>query len=206
MFDEKRLLKSVQTAEKGGITMSFSGENVYLVGQSWMAVTTWRRIREEYRGLLGHIVEVLGYFPENETVNVRKEKGKYMLSPVLAEVAAGEIAFFCEREREWPVQFTGLHWNGTLVQDQAGRIYRCALRGPHLPGDPQLTDGRKLVTRDLDADEAVFEIAYRAGEDSTDREKELWDHLESVRWTRWDGDGAEEWEQTEIEEEEDGTV
>ena len=185
MFDEKRLLKAVQTAEKGGLAMTFSGESVYIRATSWMAVTTWERIKEDYRALLGHIVEVLGRIPENESLKITKGKGGYDVQPELPEVAAGEIAFYAETDREWPVKHTGLYWSGALLQDRTGRIWRCVGRGPHLAGEPALTDGCKAVTRDLDIDEAVYEIAYRAREDSPERERELWKHLESVMWTDW---------------------
>ena len=192
MFEERRLVKAVQTAEKGGVALTFSGESVYIRATSWMAVTTWERIKEDYRALLGHIVEVLGYIPENESLRILKEKGAYAVQPELPEVAAGEIAFFLEEDREWPVKPTGLYWSGALLQDRTGRIWRCGMRGPHLAGDPALTDGCKAVTRDRDTDEAVFEIAYRAREDSPEKERELWAHLESVMWTAWPDDRTED--------------
>lgn len=74
MFDEKRLMRAVTSAEKGGIMMMFSGSGVYLVAENWMAQTTMDAVREHYRGLLGHLAEVLEYIPENEAVKILREK------------------------------------------------------------------------------------------------------------------------------------
>lgn len=199
MFDGKRLLKSVERAERQGITMMFSGDTVYLLTDNWMAVTTWDNPLRHYRELLGHLVEVLGYIPEDETVKVLKAKGEYVTEHVLSEVAAGEIAYFGAHEQEWPLLYTELHWNGSLFQDQSRRIYRCRMAGPHLSGDVSLTDGGKLMTRDRDTDEAVYEIAYRPTYEAPERERELWEHLESVWWVDWKGDCIDDWEQEEMQ-------
>lgn len=203
MFNEKLLLQAVKAAEKGGLALTVSGDSVYLRAQTWMAVTTWRQIREHYRALLGHIAEATGYVPKDENLTVWREKGGYTVSAVVPEVAAGEIAFFCEYDREWPVQYTGLRWDCALVQDRTGRIWRCGMRAPHLAGDLGMTDGGKVISRDEDTGEAVYEIAYRAREDSPERERNLWQHLESVAWCRWTGEDPDEIEgQYEIGEDE----
>lgn len=199
MFDAKRLLKSVERAEKRGITMTISGNAVYLVTDSWLAMTTWDNILRYYRELLGHLVEVLGRIPADETVKVLRAKGDYVVEAVMQEVAAGDIAFMAEHGKEWPLQNTGLYWRGSMYQDQSKRIYRCQVQGPHLDGDVFLTDGKKLMTRDWDTDEAVFEIAYRPTYEAPERELQLWEHLESVWWVDWKGDCIDDWEQEEME-------
>lgn len=203
MFDGKRLLKILQREEKSGIILIFSETEMIMLTDGWMAVTTRENLLKEYREVLGHIVEVLGYIPEAECVSILKTKGDYCIEHPLPEVIAENVSAFRVFTDCRPVQYTGLSYGGPLLQDGLGEIRRCLAVGPNPGGKPVLTDSDIVVFKDVSAGEEAYYTSFRPREDiSSQRKIELWAHLESVSWNVWEpqeADGEVEG-QTELEE------
>lgn len=187
MFDERRLLKSIEQEEKGGVTLIFDEITFTVIGHRWIAETLRGRLMNSYRSVLGHLVEILGYIPENEILTIRKAKGQYTVENIMPEVAAEIVAGYELHETERPVQNTGLSYGGTLWQDGMRTIHRCSVAGPYPGGDAVLTEKDVLIFRDVSNREAAYYSAYRPRPDTaSEREMELWRHLESVDWNRWE--------------------
>ena len=187
MFDSRRLLKIIEREEKTGITLVFDDLKMHMLTEGWLAGTTRDHLMTDYREVLGHIVEVLGYIPDREIVSILKSRGVYVIQHPLPETVSESMAFFMRREREEPVQFTGLHYGGSLFQTADGVILRCAVTGPNPGGKPVLTDRERIVFRDVSNSEAAWYTTFRPREDiSSERDLELWRHLESVLWNEWE--------------------
>ena len=186
MFREKSLLKSIEAAEKYGVTMIFDEILFTVLTDGWLAETPRGRLTDEYRTVLGHIVEVLGYIPENEIVSVRKAKSDYVIERPLPEVISESVATFKAGRENCEVKYTGLTCGAPLYQTPRGKIVRCSVPGANPGFTPRLTDDGILISADSDNGEAVYCLTYRPREDiSTEREIELWRHLEAVQWNEW---------------------
>lgn len=187
MFDERRLLKSIEQEEKAGVTLVFDEITFSVIGHRWMAETTRARLIDKYRAVLGHIVEVLGYIPENEIVRVTKIKGDYKIENPMPEVVSEDIAEFMRRDRLEPVKHTGLFYGGDLYQTRDGVIRRRTVHAASAGGSPVLISERIIMSADSENNEATYYETDRPREDTaTDRGLMLWEHLESVLWNEWD--------------------
>ena len=200
MFDSKRLLKIIEREEKVGITLMFDEIMFTMITDRWLAETTRGRLMDEYREVLGHIVEVLGYIPENECVNILKSKGEYQITHPIPEVITDSICTFKLYSSDEPAQYTGLSYGGSLYQTRDGIIRRCVAAGPDPGGPPRITNTDILAMFDQSNTEAVYYTTFRPREDtSTEQVIKLWAHLEATKWNEWAAP-AEEPEQMEIEE------
>ena len=187
MFDEKKLLKSIELEEKAGVTLIFDEITFTVIGHRWVAETLRGHLMNDYRSVLGHLVEILGYIPENEILTIRKVRGEYAVENIMPEVAAEIVAGYELHETERPIQNTGLSYGGTLWQDGLRTIHRCSVNGPDPGGNAVLTEKDVLIFRDVSNGEAVYYNTYRPRPDTDDaRAMELWRHLESVDWNRWE--------------------
>ena len=187
MFDEKKLLKSIEQEEKAGVTLVFDEITFTVIGHRWIAETLRKHLMTDYRSVLGHLVEILGYIPENEIMTIRKIKGAYVVENIMPEVAAETVAGYEVHETERPIQNTGLSYGGTLWQDGLRTIHRCTVGGPYPGGNAVLTEKDVMIFRDVSNGEAAYYNTYRPRPDTaTDREMELWRHLESVDWNQWE--------------------
>ena len=195
MFDDGKLAKALAYEEKAGLVLSFNGEQVTAIGRDWMALFPQDLLRSNYRQTLGHLVEVLGYVPEVETLEIYKAKGEYIVERPLPEVVAEQAADYvdvplCE------VKYTDLRRFGKMLfQARRGRIYACTMRGPDLAtlGAPiVLTGADTLRWCDSNSGEELYRRAEHPREDShTEAELEAWDHLEAFDWCVWDEPDAD---------------
>lgn len=187
MFDEKRLLKAIEGAEKYGVTLIFDEIMFAVLTDGWLAETPRGRLLDEYRTVLGHIVEVLGYIPETEIVSIRKAKGEYVIERPLPEVISASVAMFKAGRETCEVKYTGLRFGDPLYQTRNGTIVRCPVPGANPGGKPRLTEHGVLISADSDNGEAVWCLTHRPRADmNSEREMQLWRHLEAVRWSEWD--------------------
>ena len=202
MFDSKRLLKIIEREERSGIVLIFDEIMFSVLADRWLAETTRGRLLDEYREVLGHIVEVLGYIPESEVVKVTKIKGEYVIEHPMPEVITVDVCRYKLYERDEPVQYTGLSYGGPLWQTADGTIRRCSAAGPDPGGRPVLTDREIMASFDRDNGEAAYYSTFRPREDISDeRTLELWAHLESVQWNEWARPAAEQGGEIEGQEE-----
>lgn len=190
MFDDGKLAKALVYEEKWGLVLSFDGEQVTAIGRDWMALFPQDLLRSNYRQTLGHLVEVLGYVPEVETLEIYKAKGEYIVERPLPEVVAEQAADYvnvplCE------VKYTNLRRFGKMLfQARRRRIYACSMRGPDLAtlGAPVvLTGADTLRWCDSNSGEELYRRAEHPREDShTQAELDAWDHLEAFAWCVWE--------------------
>ena len=194
--------------EKNGLTLSFDGEQMILIGREWLAIIPQYLLAEEYRQTLGHLVEVLGYVPETELLEIHKAKGEYVVDHPLQEVIGEHIGHFLGAEED-EAKYTGLHRNGrALWQIRTGAVFGCTMSGPHMNSrEVFLTECETLKWTDENTGEELYRTAERPREDEAPEGLlNLWNHLEAWSWCEWPEAGGETEEiegQTEIGEEED---
>ena len=188
MFDDGKLARAMAAEEKKGLTLSFDGDQMILIGKEWLAIIPYYRLREKYRQTLGHLVEVLGYVPEQEITEIVKAKGEYVVTHPLPEVVGEHIGHFLGAEED-EVKFTGLHRNGkALWQIRAGAIFGCSMNGPYLAEcrEVWLTERDTLKWTDENTGEEIYRLAERPREDeATEALLDLWNHLEGWSWCEW---------------------
>ena len=189
MFDDGKLAKALAYEEKSGLVLSFDGGQVTAIGRDWMALFPQDLLRSHYRQTLGHLVEVLGYVPEVETLEIYKAKGEYIVERPLPEVVASQAADYLEVPL-CKVKYTDLRRYGKMLfQAQRGRIYACSMRGPDLGSKSAvvLTGADTLRWCDENSGEELYRRAEHPREDShTEAELDAWDHLEAFAWCQWD--------------------
>lgn len=207
MFDDGKLARALAAEEKSGLTLSFDGEQMILIGREWMAMIPQDMLREKYRQTLGHLVEALGYVPERELLEIRKAKGEYVITHPLQEVIGEHVGHFLGREVA-EAKYTGLTRNGrALLQIRTGTIWACAMCGPGMSTDEvRLTEADTLKWTDENTGEELYRTVTRPREDdAAEVLLNLWNHLEAWSWCEWPKDEQDEIDgQEDLFEEEDG--
>lgn len=154
-----------------------------------MAVIQEIELRDRLRGTLGALVEMLGYIPGVETVQIVRSKGAFVVNTVLQEVVGEEIAGYIAEEDEVEIRPTGLRMGlNFLMQKRNGEIVGVTPRGPGLDVRRYaITPGGIVRQEDVDTGERLYRRGYRPRED-TDSEATLgkWRHLEAMSWCDWD--------------------
>ena len=195
MFDDGKLAKALAAEEKNGLILSFDGCQVLLIGKEWMACIPQHLLREKYRQTLGHLVEVLGYVPEQELLEIRKAKGEYVVTHPLQGVIGEHVGHYLGDEKR-EVKYTGLHRNGrALWQARAGTVYGCTMEGPYLKDSREvsLTWADTLKWTDENTGEELYRATERPREDeATEDLLNLWDHLEAWSWCEWPENAPDE--------------
>lgn len=188
MFDDGKLAKALAAEEKNGLILSFDGEQMILIGKEWMACIPQHLLREKYRQTLGHLVEALGYVPEQEICEIIKAKGEYFVNHPLPEVVGEHVGHYLGAEED-EAKFTGLTRAGrALYQIRPGAIFGCTMRGPYLRECREifLTERDTLKWTDENTGEELYRAAERPREeDCTEELLNLWTHLEAWSWCEW---------------------
>ena len=91
-FDDAALERALRAETKGGLTLCGGVSELTVIGCGWMAVIPEIELRDRLRGTLGALVEMLGYIPGMETVQIVRSKGAFVVNTVLPEVVGEEIA------------------------------------------------------------------------------------------------------------------
>ena len=189
MFEDGKLAKALAAEEKTGLVIQFNGEQITIIGRDWLALIPQCRLRECYRQTLGHLVEVLGYVPEVETLEIWKTKGEYSVDHPMPEVVGEQAGAYVGGEVA-TAKYTGLRKFGdALYQTRGGAVYGCAQRGPWLKDSPEavLTVAGTLLWTDDNTGEELYRRAERPRVDNaTDKLLREWDHLEAFAWCEWE--------------------
>ena len=188
-FDDSALERALRAETKGGLTLCGGVSELTVIGCGWMAVIPEIELRDRLRGTLGALVEMLGYIPGMETVQIVRSKGAFVVNTVLPEVVGEEIAGYIAEEDEVEIRPTGLRLGlDFLMQKKTGEIVGVTQRGASL-GVRRYSITPNGIVRQEDADtgERLYRRGYRPRED-TDSEATLgkWRHLEAISWCDWD--------------------
>lgn len=188
-FDDAALERALRAETKGGLTLCGGVSELTVIGCGWMAVIPEMELRDRLRGTLGALVEMLGYIPGMETVQIVRSKGAFVVNTVLPEVVGEEIAGYIVEEDEEEIRPTGLRLGlDFLMQKKTGEIVGVTQRGASL-GVRRYSITPNGIVRQEDADtgERLYRRGYRPRED-TDSEATLkkWRHLEAMSWCDWD--------------------
>lgn len=188
-FDDAALERALRAETKGGLTLCGGVSELTVIGCGWMAVIPEIELRDRLRGTLGALVEMLGYIPGMETVQIVRSKGAFVVNTVLPEVVGEEIAGYIVEEDEEEIRPTGLGLGlNVLMQKRNGEIVAVSLRGANLNVRRYaITTGGIVRQEDGDTGERLYRRGYRPRED-TDSEATLrkWRHLEAMSWCDWD--------------------
>lgn len=188
-FDDAALERALRAETKHGLTLYCNGETLTALGYEWMAVVPMDGLRERLRGTLGALVEMLGYIPGMETVQIVRSKGAFVVNTVLPEVVGEEIAGYIVEEDEEEIRPTGLRMGlDFLMQKKTGEIVGVTQRGASLGVRRySITPNGIVRQEDGDTGERLYRRGYRPRED-TDSEATLrkWRHLEVMSWCDWD--------------------
>lgn len=188
-FDDAALERALRAETKGGLTLCGGVSELTVIGCGWMAVIPEIELRDRLRGTLGALVEMLGYIPGMETVQIVRSKGAFVVNTVLPEVVGEEIAGYIVEEDEEEIRPTGLRLGlGFLMQKKTGEIVGVTQRGASLGVRRYaITPGGIVRQEDGDTGERLYRRGYRPRED-TDSEATLrkWRHLEAMSWCDWD--------------------
>lgn len=188
-FDDAALERALRAETKGGLTLCGGVSELTVIGCGWMAVIPEIELRDRLRGTLGALVEMLGYIPGMETVQIVRSKGAFVVNTVLPEVVGEEIAGYIVEEDEEEIRPTGLRLGlDFLMQKKTGEIVGVTQRGASLGVRRYaITPGRIVRQEDGDTGERLYRRGYRPRED-TDSEATLkkWRHLEAMSWCDWD--------------------
>lgn len=188
-FDDAALERALRAETKHGLTLYCNGETLTALGYEWMAVVPMDGLRERLRGTLGALVEMLGYIPGMETVQIVRSKGAFVVNTVLPEVVGEEIAGYIVEEDEEEIRPTGLRLGlDSLMQKKTGEIVGVTQPGASLGVRRYAITPNGIVRQeDGDTGERLYRRSYRPRED-TDSEATLrkWRHLEAMSWCDWD--------------------
>lgn len=188
-FDDAALERALRAETKGGLTLCGGVSELTVIGCGWMAVIPEIELRDRLRGTLGALVEMLGYIPGMETVQIVRSKGAFIVNTVLPEVVGEEIAGYIAEEDEEEIRPTGLRMGSDfLMQKKTGEIVGVTQRGASLGVRRYaITPGGIVRQEDGDTGERLYRRGYRPRED-TDSEATLrkWRHLEMMSWCDWD--------------------
>lgn len=188
-FDDAALERALRAETKGGLTLCGGVSELTVIGCGWMAVIPEIELRDRLRGTLGALVEMLGYIPGVETVQIVRSKGAFVVNTVLPEVVGEEIAGYIAEEDEVEIRPTGLRMGlHVLMQKRNGEIVGVVPRGANLDVRRYaITPGGIVRQEDGDTGELLYRRGYRPRED-TDSEATLrkWRHLEAMSWCDWD--------------------
>lgn len=188
-FDDAALERALRAETKGGLTLCGGVSELTVIGCGWMAVIPEIELRDRLRGTLGALVEMLGYIPGMETVQIVRSKGAFVVNTVLPEVVGEEIAGYIVEEDEEEIRPTGLRLGlDSLMQKKTGEIVGVTQRGASLGVRRySITPGGIVRQEDDDTGERLYRRGYRPRED-TDSEATLkkWRHLEAMSWCDWD--------------------
>lgn len=188
-FDDAALERALRAETKGGLTLCGGVGELTVIGCEWMAVLPEIELRDRLRGTLGALVEMLGYIPGVETVQIRRQHGAFVVNTMLPEVVGEEIhGYIAERDEE-EIRPTGLRMGlNFLMQKRNGEIVGVVPRGANLDVRRYaITPGGIVRQEDGDTGERLYRRGYRPRED-TDSEATLkkWRHLEAMSWCDWD--------------------
>lgn len=188
-FDDAALERALRAETKHGLTLCGGVSELTVIGCGWMAVIPEIELRDRLRGTLGALVEMLGYIPGMETVQIVRSKGAFVVNTVLPEVVGEEIAGYIIEEDEEEIRPTGLRMGlDFLMQKRNGEIVGVTQRGANLGVRRYaITPGGIVRQEDGDTGERLYRRGYRPRED-TDSEATLkkWRHLEVMSWCDWD--------------------
>lgn len=188
-FNDAALERALRAETKGGLTLCGGVSELTVIGCGWMAVIPEIELRDRLRGTLGALVEMLGYIPGMETVQIMRSKGAFVVNTVLPEVVGEEIAGYIVEEDEEEIRPTGLRMGmNFLMQKRNGEIVGVVPRGANLDVRRYaITAGGIVRQEDGDTGERLYRRGYRPRED-TDSEATLrkWRHLEAMSWCDWD--------------------
>lgn len=188
-FDDAALERALRAETKHELTLYCNGETLTALGYEWMAVVPMDGLRERLRGTLGALVEMLGYIPGMETVQIVRSKGAFVVNTVLPEVVGEEIVGYVVEEDEEEIRPTGLRLGlDFLMQKKTGEIVGVTQRGASLGVRRYAITPNGIVRQeDGDTGERLYRRGYRPRED-TDSEATLrkWRHLEAMSWCDWD--------------------
>lgn len=187
-FDDAALERALRAETKGGLTLCGGVSELTVIGCEWMAVIPEIELRDRLRGTLGALVEMLGYIPGMETVQIVRSKGAFVVNTVLPEVVGEEIAGYIVEEDEEEIRPTGLRMGASfLMQKRTGEIVGMTPRGASLGVRRySITPNGIVRQEDSDTGERLYRRGYRPRED-TDSETTLrkWRHLEAIEWCDW---------------------
>lgn len=129
-FNDAALERALRAETKGGLTLCGGVSELTVIGCGWMAVIPEIELRDRLRGTLGALVEMLGYIPGMETVQIMRSKGAFVVNTVLPEVVGEEIAGYIVEEDEEEIRPTGLRLGlDFLMQKKTGEIVGVTQRG-----------------------------------------------------------------------------
>ena len=188
-FDDAGLERTLRAEAKSGLDIQANGVNLTIIGYGWAAVVPLEELRSRLRGTLGALVEMLGYIPEMENVQLWKSKGEFMVQNALPEAFGDSIYEFAGETEEEEIRATPLRMGtAVLMQKRGGEIVGVSPRAPALNvRRTTVTPGGVLRQEDEDTGERLYRLSRRPRPD-TDSEAEVarWRHLEAVAWCDWD--------------------
>lgn len=188
-FDDAALERALRAETKGGLTLCGGVSELTVIGCGWMAVIPEIELRDRLRGTLGALVEMLGYIPGMETVQIVRSKGAFVVNTVLPEVVGEEIAGYIAEEDEVEIRPTGLRLGlDFLMQKKTGEIVGVTQRGASLGVRRYAITPNGIVRQeDADTGERLYRRGYRPREDTdSDATLRKWRHLEAMSWCDWD--------------------
>lgn len=188
-FDDAALERALRAETKGGLTLCGGVGELTVIGCEWMAVLPEIELRDRLRGSLGALVEMLGYIPGMETVQIRRQHGAFVVNTLLPEVVGEEIhGYIAERDEE-EIRPTGVRLGlSVLMQKRNGEIAGVTPRGASLNMRTTTITPNGIVRQaDEDTGERLYRRSWRPRED-TDTPEMLakWRHLEAMSWCDWD--------------------
>lgn len=188
-FNDAALERALRAETKGGLTLCGGVSELTVIGCGWMAVIPEIELRDRLRGTLGALVEMLGYIPSMETVQIVRSKGAFVVNTVLPEVVGEEIAGYIVEEDEEEIRPTGLRLGlDFLMQKKTGEIVGVTQRGASLGVRRySITPGGIVRQEDGDTGEWLYRRGYRPREDTaSEATLRKWRHLEAMSWCDWD--------------------
>lgn len=188
-FDDAGLERALRAETKSGLTLCGGEGELTVIGCEWMAILPEIELRDRLRGTLGALVEMLGYIPGKETVQIRRQHGAFVVNTLLPEVVGEEIhGYIAERDEE-EIRPTGLRLGlSVLMQKRNGEIAGVTPRGASLNvRKTTITPDGIVRQEDGDTGERLYRRSWRPRED-TDAPEMLakWRHLEKIGWCDWD--------------------
>jgi hypothetical protein len=119
LINDKALAAAMKKC-KSGVKVRYDCGAMDILGSDWFAHIDVSRLEDKPRFTLAALVEMLGYIPEGECLEIVKGKKRYEVQDVMFDAVTGEAAGYLTAEDFTSVEKIPLTYGGTLLFQTKG--------------------------------------------------------------------------------------
>lgn len=179
LINDKALAAAMKRC-KSGVKVRYDCGAMDILGADWFAHIDVSRLEDKPRLTLAALVEMLGYIPEGECLEIVKGKKRYEVQDVMFDAVTGEAAGYLTAEDFTPVEKIPLTYGGTLLF-QAKNLRVAGVKGGLLETLISASDARyseELSSFVCGDGDSTFACRASRGYSPS------WRALESIRWNQ----------------------